>query len=93
MATFTVDPASLRGLAGTLAGLCGQMQAMPDVASGFEGVLGGRALEGEIEHFCSNWHYGIGLLEKHMQNVVENLGKAAATYSSSDQRVAVACRF
>lgn len=69
------------------------MQAMHDVASGFEGVLGGRALEGEIEHFCDNWHYGIGLLEQHMQNVVENLGKAATTYSHSEHCVAVACRF
>jgi hypothetical protein len=92
MATFTVDPASLQALAGTLGGLCGEMEAMHDVASGFQGVLGGRALEGEIEHFCDNWHYGIGLLEQHMQNVVENLGKAAATYSRSEHCVAVACR-
>ena len=92
MATFTVDPASLQALAGTLGGLCAQMEAMHDVASGFQGVLGGRALEGEIEHFCDNWHYGIGLLEQHMQNVVENLGKAGATYSHSEHCVAVACR-
>ena len=87
MATFTVDPASLQALASTLGGLCGQLEAMHDVASGFQGVLGGRALEGEIEHFCDN-----GLLQQHMQHVVENLGKAAATYSSSDQHIADACR-
>ncbi|HWE12539.1 MAG TPA: hypothetical protein VG365_03455 [Solirubrobacteraceae bacterium] len=92
MATFTVDPTSLQALAGTLGGLCGQMEAMPAVASGFEGLLGGRALEGEVEHFCSNWDYGIGLLQQHMQHVVQNLGKAAATYSSSEQHVADACR-
>jgi hypothetical protein len=92
MATFTVDPASLRALAVTLGGLCGEMDAMHDVASGFEGVLGGRALEGEVQHFCNNWHYGIGLLQKHMQNVVENLGKASATYTSSEQHVTDACR-
>ena len=49
-------------------------------------------LEGEIQHFSSNWHYGIGLLQQHMQNVVENLGKASATYSRSEHCVAVACR-
>jgi len=92
VATFTVDPASLQALAATLGGLCGQMEAMHDVASGFQGVLGGRALEGEIEHFCDNWHYGIGLLQQHMENVVQNLGKAAATYSRSEHCVAVACR-
>jgi hypothetical protein len=92
MAAFTVDPASLQALASTLGGLCGQMEAMHDVASGFQGVLGGRTLEGEIEHFCDNWHYGIGLLQQHMEHVVENLGKAAATYSSSDQHIADACR-
>jgi hypothetical protein len=92
VATFTVDPSSLAALSGTLNGLCGQMEAMHDVVSGFEGVLGGRALEGEIAHFCSNWHYGIGLLQEHMQHVVQNLSKAAATYSSSEQHVADACR-
>ncbi len=92
MATFTVDPATLQALAVTLGGLCSQMEAMPDVATGFQGVLGGRALEGTVEHFCSNWHYGITLLEQHMQHVVQNLEKAAATYSASDQHVADACR-
>jgi hypothetical protein len=92
VATFTVDPATLEALAGTLGGLCAQMEGMHDVASGFEGVLGGRALEGEIEHFCDNWHYGIGLLQQHMQNVVQNLGKAGATYASSEEHVADACR-
>jgi hypothetical protein len=92
MATFTVDPASLRTLAATLGGLCGEMDSMHDVVSGFEGVLGGRALEGEIQSFCDNWHYGIGLLQQHMQNVVENLGKASATYASSEEHVADACR-
>ena len=91
MATFTVDPATLQALAGTLGGMCAQMSAMPRIAGGYQGVLGGRALEGEVEHFCSNWHYGISLLEHHMQHVVKNLEKAAATYSSSEHHVAAAC--
>jgi hypothetical protein len=92
MATFTVDPATLRGLAGRLGGLCSQLEGMQAVATGYDGLLGGRALEGEVEHFCSNWHYGIELLEQHMQHVVENLGKAAATYASSEGHIVDACR-
>lgn len=90
MATFTVDTASLQSLATTLGGLCGQMDAMHDVASGYEGLLGGRDLESMIEKFCSHWHYGIGNLGKDMQHLVEDLGKAAATYRASDQSVAKA---
>lgn len=91
MSTFTVDPASLDALAGTLGGICAEMQGMKTFVSGFEGRLGGRPLEGEIEHFCSQWHYGLGLLEQHMQHVVTNLQKAAATYARSDGDVAHAC--
>lgn len=92
MATFTVDPASLHALAGKLGGLAAQLEGMHDVVTGYNGLLGGRALEGEIDHFCSNWHYGIGLLEKHMQHVVQNLAKASATYSSSEQHIVDACK-
>ena len=90
MATFTVDPASLQALASTLGGLCGQMDAMHDVATGYEGLLGGRDLEQLVERFCSHWHYGISKLGKDMQHLVDDLGKAAATYSASDQSVAKA---
>jgi hypothetical protein len=92
MAMFTVDPGSLRALAGRLGQLCAQLEGMQDVATGYDGLLGGRALESEVQHFCSNWHYGIGLLEQHMQRVVQNLGRAAATYASSEEHVADACR-
>jgi hypothetical protein len=91
MATFTVDTGSLQALAGTLGGLCGQMEAMQDVSGGYQGLLGGRALEGEVESFCSDWHYGIGLLEQHMQDIVENLGRAAATYATSERQIADVC--
>lgn len=92
MSTFTVDPASLLALGGTLGGLCAQMQAMEHVSCTYQGLLGGSSLEGEVEHFCSDWQYGVGLLEQHMENVVQNLYKAAATYTASDQHVADACR-
>jgi hypothetical protein len=92
MATFTVDPGSLRALASTLGGLCSQLEEMQAVATGYDGLLGGRALEGEVEHFCGNWHYGIQLLEQHMQHVVQNLCKAGAAYASSEGHIVDACR-
>lgn len=92
MSTFTVDPSSLEALAGTLGGICAEMDGMRTFVTGFQGRLGGRALEGEIENFCSQWHYGIGQLEQHMKNTVENLQKAAGTYAKSDADVADACK-
>ncbi len=91
MSSFTVDPASLEVLAATLGQLCAQMESMPAVASGYQGLLGGRDLESEVEHFSSHWHYGLGQLEQHMRHVVANLQNASATYATSDAHVAQAC--
>ena len=88
MATFTVDPATLRELSGTLSGIHSQMQGMHGVASGYEGLLGGSDLEGEVEHFCSHWGYGIGKLADHMSQVVQRLDAAAAGYAKSEQDIA-----
>ncbi len=60
MATFTVDPATLRELSCTLSGIHSEMNAMHGVATGFEGLLGGGGLDGEVEGFCSHWGYGLG---------------------------------
>lgn len=92
MSTFTVDPPSVRQLAGRLGQLCAEMQGMQNVAAGYDGLLGGQALDGEIQSFCGNWDYGVGLLQQHMQHVVQNLGKAAAMYASSEQDIADAAR-
>ena len=66
MTTFTVDPATLQELSSTLSGIHSEMQTMHAVATGYEGLLGGSDLEGEVEHFCSHWGYGIGQLADHM---------------------------
>src|ERR1700728_99753 len=87
MATFTVDPATLRRLAKTLSGLGGTMEGMKVAADSYEGLLGGRSLEAEIEHFAGTWDYGISLLDKHMKNVVNNLEKAAANYQASEHHI------
>jgi hypothetical protein len=92
MTTFTVDPATLQELSCTLTGIHSDMQSMNGVASGYEGLLGGSDLEGEVEHFCSHWGYGIGKLADHMSQVVQRLDAAAAGYGKSEQAIVSACK-
>ncbi len=87
MATFTVDPATLSGLSSTLSGIHSQMENMQGVASGYEGLLGGSDLEGQVSSFCSTWHYGITQLGQHMTEVVQHLNYAAAGYGGSEQSI------
>ena len=87
MAAFTVDPVTLRQLSGTLSGIHSDMQSMHGVATGYEGLLGGGDLEGEVESFCSHWGYGIGQLGDHMGKVVQRLDGAASCYGTSEQRI------
>lgn len=90
MTTFTVDPATLRELSSTLTGIHSQMQSMHGTASGYEGLLGGSDLQGEVEHFCSHWGYGIGQISDHMGKVVQHLNYAAQGYGSSEQAIVAA---
>jgi hypothetical protein len=92
MTTFTVDPATLQGLSSTLSGIHSEMQNMHGVATGYEGLLGGSDLEGEVEHFCSHWNYGLGQLGDHMTKVIERLDAAAGGYGKSEQAISNACR-
>jgi hypothetical protein len=87
MTTFTVDPATLSALSSTLSGIHSEMQSMHGVATGYEGLLGGSDLDGEVEHFCSHWGYGIGKLGDHMTKVVQRLDAAAAGYGRSEQLI------
>ena len=92
MATFTVDPATLQELSSTLSGIHSETENMHSVATGYEGLLGGSDLEGEVEHFCSHWNYGIGQLADHMSKVIERLDAAAAGYGKSEQAISDACK-
>jgi len=92
MATFTVDPATLSELSSTLSGIHSQMQNMHGVATGYEGLLGGSDLEGDVQGFCSTWNYGIGQLGDHMAKVVQRLNYAAAGYGTSEQDIADAAQ-
>lgn len=87
MTTFSVDPASLSGLSSTLSQIHAQMQSMQGVASGYEGLLGGSDLEGEVSHFCSTWHPGISQLSDHMGEVVQRLDDASGAYGRSEQSI------
>jgi hypothetical protein len=91
MTTFTVDPATLQELSCTLSGIHSGMQSMHGVATGYEGLLGGSDLEGDVEHFCSHWGYGIGKLADHMGKVVERLDAAGAGYGKSERDIENAC--
>ncbi|HET9105017.1 MAG TPA: hypothetical protein VFN55_16825 [Solirubrobacteraceae bacterium] len=90
MTTFTVDPATLQELSGKLTTIHSNMSNMKAVASGYEGLLGGSDLEGEVGHFCSTWGYGIGKLHDHMGQVVQRLDCATRTYSTSETEIAQA---
>lgn len=90
MATFTVDPATLSELSSTLTGIHSHMQNMHGVATGYEGLLGGSDLEGEVEGFCSTWNYGIGQMSDHMTKVIEHLDGASTAYGQSEGFIAKA---
>jgi hypothetical protein len=92
MTGFTVDPATLQELSSTLSGIHSEMENMHGVATGYEGLLGGSDLEGEVEHFCSHWNYGIGKLADHMSKVIERLDAAAAGYGKSERAISDACK-
>jgi hypothetical protein len=68
------------------------MQGMQGVASGYQGLLGGSDLEGEVSSFCSTWHYGISQLGQNMAEVVRRLDYAAAGYGKSEQSIVTAAQ-
>ena len=92
MATFTVEPATLAELSSTLTGIHSHMQNMQGVATGYEGLLGGSDLEGDVESFCGTWNYGIGQLGDHMKDVITHLDAAAAGYHKSEQDITDAAK-
>jgi len=80
MTEFSVDPATLQDLSTTLSGIHGQVQAMPGVATGFEGLVGGSDLEGEIGAFCSQWGFWITYLGDDLVAAVRHLNDACLSY-------------
>jgi hypothetical protein len=88
MSRFVVDHRSLLELRDTLGRLHDQLLGIPRVVSGFDGLLGGRALEAELGEFCSRWQYGIMLIADRTASMMGRLAAAAAAYERIEQRVA-----
>jgi hypothetical protein len=88
MARFLVDSRTLLAVRDKLGRLHDQLLGMHTVVGGFDGVLGGRALESELEHFVSRWHYGIVELGSEISDMMGRLTAAAAAYQGIEDRLA-----
>ncbi len=87
MSTFLVDSRTLLAVRDTLGRLHDQLLGMHNVIWSYWGVLGGRELEGELEHFCGTWHYGVTQLAGEITNQMSRLVGAAAAYERIEQRI------
>jgi hypothetical protein len=90
MAAFLVDSRTLLAVRDTLGRLHDQLLGMHTVIWGYWGVLGGRELEGELEHFCGTWHYGVTELTGQITDLMARLVGAAAAYERIEQRITAA---
>src|ERR1700683_878775 len=88
MSRFVVDHRSLLQLRDTLGRLHDHLLGIPRVVSGFDGVLGGRALEAGLAEFGSRCQYGIMLVADRTASMMGRLAAAAAAYERIEQRVA-----
>jgi hypothetical protein len=90
MATFLVDSRTLLVVRDTLGRLHDQLLGMHTVIWSYWGVLGGRELEGELEHFCGTWHYGVTQLAADINGLMGRLTGAAAAYERIERRITAA---
>jgi hypothetical protein len=85
---FLVDSRTLLAVRDTLGRLHDQLLGMHTVIFGYWGGLGGRELEGELEHFCGTWHYGVTEIAGQISEMMRRLTAAAAAYERIEQRIA-----
>jgi hypothetical protein len=90
MSQFIVDSRSLLTVRDTLGRLHDQLLGMHTVIYGYWGALGGRELEGELEHFCGTWHYGVTEVAGEVTHLMGGLAGAAAAYERIEDRVRAA---
>jgi hypothetical protein len=90
MTTFSVDPATLEALQGTIQGLYEELSGMHKVAPSLGAAIGGSDLEGEVSNFLNAWHTGVGLIEGDMVKVVQRLADAARAYGQSETYITAA---
>src|ERR1700761_5134877 len=88
MSRFVVDSTSLMAVRDELGLLHEQLLTMHNVIWGYWGSLGGRELEGELEHFCGTWHYGVTEIAGEVTGMMTRLEDAATAYERIERRVA-----
>ncbi len=88
MSGFVVDARSLLAVRDALDRLHEELLTMHTVIYGFWGTLGGHELEGELEHFCGTWHYGVIEVADQVAGLMTGLARAAAAYERIDRRLA-----
>jgi hypothetical protein len=84
---FLVDSRTLLAVRDTLGRLHDQLLGMHTVIFGYWGMLGGSDLEGELEHFCGTWHYGVTEIAGQVSEMMQRLTGAAAAYERIEQRI------
>jgi hypothetical protein len=92
MSGFLVDSRSLLAVRDTLGRLHDRLLGIHTVIWSYWGELGGRELEGELEHFCGTWHFGVMQLGGEIESMMGRLANAAAAYERIEQRVASGSR-
>jgi hypothetical protein len=90
MSNFLVDSRTLLAVRDTLGRLHDQLLGVHTVVGGYQGVIGGRALEAELEQFCTHWHYGIVELGGQITTMMRRLVGAAAAYQRIENRIVAA---
>jgi hypothetical protein len=84
MSTFLVDAQTLLALRERLGQLHGQLLGMPIVLRGFDGLLGGRGVEGELEAFSLRWEADIQGVGGQLTRLMHQLVAAADAYQHID---------
>lgn len=90
MSKFLVDSRTLLAVRNALGRLHDQLLGVHTVVDGYQGVIGGAALEGELEQFCTHWHYGIVELGGQITSMMRRLEGAAAAYQRIEHRIVAA---
>jgi hypothetical protein len=90
MSKFLVDSRTLLAVRDTLGRLHDQLLGVHTVVDGYQGVIGGQALEAELGQFCTHWHYGIVELGGQITSMMRRLQGAAAAYQRIEHRIVAA---
>jgi uncharacterized protein YukE len=87
MSSLEVNPQALGEIANGLYSMGPTMQKMQSTGDIAAGSLGGNDIESAVTGFSHTWNYGAGQLAKHVENLAENLGKAAQAYAKAEQHI------